>query len=332
MNLAILNQDQISAELVKVSLIAYSKEFTAFAHRAYQTKQVFVGIMDGGELKGFFPVFERTFNGQKTVEVPIFIYTDIYLVDQDYKVEGKRLGQNVLSLFNADVVRLNICPLLGNRIEWTGFKHIFTAMIATLDGVANYPAYLATVLSKNARSKIYKSESSGLTFSELSLKDFPEFYELYQQHVHSLGSKPHPRHYFQHIFDSYSLGENLFMFGLRHDDKLVAANLFVTNQDYMEVRFLADDLASRSLYANNFLYSKMLQWAFTHSIKFIDFGGIPKSMQSNIDFKVSFGAKPYPIYTKYFFRSLGEMLKFRFYRRLLYLKKYHRLMLKKIAP
>jgi len=152
---------------------------------------------------------------------------------------------------------------------------------------------------------------------------------LYSEHVKFLGSKPHPIEYFQKMIKAYTFGKDLFMLGVRHKGKLITANLFIANKDYVEVRFLADDINFRHLYPNNFLYSELIKWAFSKGINYIDFGGIPKNMRTNIEFKTSFGAREYPIYTKYFFRSYWQELKFKFYRKLLYWKKYRQFVFKK---
>ncbi|KKR07955.1 MAG: hypothetical protein UT43_C0025G0001, partial [Parcubacteria group bacterium GW2011_GWC1_39_29] len=66
-------------------------------------------------------------------------------------------------------------------------------------------------------------------------------------------------------------------------------------------------------------------------VKFIDFGGIPNAMHSNIEFKKSFGGKEYPLYTRYFFKSLFHKTLFNFRRRAQYLKKNPRVVIKKLV-
>lgn len=332
MTLSLLKKEDIQNYLDQINLVAYSDSYARFTEEAYDSQRSFVGIFENEVLKAFFPVFQRTYRGQKTVEVPIFIYTDIFLIDKNFVVKGGELGKELQKFLKTEVLRFNCYNLyLADRtnINYAGFDHIFTAMIADLRSAQSYEEYLQKILSKNARSKIYKAYQGGLELVWLNKGDLPEFHRLYSDHVGMMGSKPHPLEYFKKMLEAYTLGENLFMMGAKKDKKLVTANLFVTNKDYMEVRFLADELESRHLFPNNFLYAEMIKWAYAHGIRWIDFGGIPKTMQTNIDFKKSLGAKEYPIYTKYFFRNWWQKMVFKVGIKILYWKKYRRAILDK---
>jgi lipid II:glycine glycyltransferase (peptidoglycan interpeptide bridge formation enzyme) len=325
-----INEEMISEFLAGISLIAYSDAFAGFAKDAYFSRRSFIGVFEENELKAFFPIFERKYGGQKITELPLFIYTEIFFIDPDFKINYKELGGDLIKFLGSDVLRLNIYSLnKENDLSTNGLEHIFTAMITDLSRAANYEDYLEKVLSRNSRSKIYKSYGVGLEFNSLDEKDFEEFYNLYENHVRGMQSKPHPRGYFKKIMEAYILGKNLFMFGARYKGKLISANLFMTAGNYMEVRFLADDRDCRNLFPNNFLYSEMIKWAYDNGIRYVDFGGIPKKMISNIEFKKSFGAEECPIFTGYFFRNSLQKIIFRINRRILYLKKYPKLILNK---
>ena len=328
-----INKEEVSEYLEGINHIAYSDDFAKFAQNAYGSQRSLVGIFEGNELKAFLPVFEKNDYGQTVAEVPLFIYAEIFFTDKNYKVSGSELGSRLIKLLNCDVLRLNIYEMffIGN-FDHSGMEDTFSAMIIDLSRVDNYEDFLKNVLSKNSRSKIYKSESSGLDFCHLNRDDFSEFYSLYSEHVASLGSKPRPREYFENMINAYSFGQNLFMFGVRLEGRLISANLFIVEKDYMEVRFLADDRRYHNLFANNFLYAQMFKWAYEHGIKFIDLGGIPRDMKTNIEFKMSFGAKEYPIYTKYLFRDVWQKLIFKLTRKFIYFKKYRNLMLRKLKP
>lgn len=326
---SILKKEEIWSYLDQTNLIAYSDSFANFAEAAYDSRRSWVGLGESGDLKAFFPVFQRVYRGQKTAEVPLFIYTEIFFVDKSFSINGLNLGQELRKFLKADVLRLCLYQWQSDNLQTDGLDHIFTAMITDLGGVADYDDFLKKVLSKNARSKIYKAYTTGLELADLTLEDLPEFYQLYCSHVQNLGSRPHSLEYFQKMISAYHFGIDLFMLGAKKDGQLVSANLFVVNKDYMEVRFLADDLKFRHLFPNNFLYAEMIKWAMERGIKYIDFGGIPKNMRSNIEFKMSLGAKEYPIYTKYFFKNPWQKLKFKIGKKMLYWKKYRKLILKK---
>lgn len=323
--------NELGNYLDKIDYIAYSDPFAKFALSAYSSRRSFVGIYENDELEAFFPIFERKGNGQNIVEVPLFIYTEIFFLDRSFVINGLKLGQELVKTFGCDVLRLNIYkPNFAENFITDGFQEIFTTMIIPLDGINSFEDYLARSISRNARSKIYKGEASGFEFVELAEKDLPEFYNLYENHVKFLESTPHPIDYFQKIIVAHEIGQNLFMYGARHQGKLVAANLLTKNKDYIEVKFLADDVNERKLFPNNFLYAEMIKRAIEWKVKFIDFGGIPNTMPSNIEFKKSFGAKEYPLYTHYFFRNPWQKFIFKFNRHLLYLKKNPKLVLNKL--
>lgn len=323
--------NKLSNYLDKINYIAYSDSFAEFALSAYSSRRSFVGIYENDELEAFFPIFERKGNGQHVAEVPLFIYTEIFFIDREFVINGLELGRELIQKFRCDVLRLNIYkPNFAENFITDGFQEIFTTMIIPLDGINSFEDYLARSISRNARSKIYKGEASGFEFVELSEKDLPEFYNLYENHVKFLESTPHSIDYFRKIITAHEIGRNLFMYGARHQGKLVAANLLTKNKDYLEVKFLADDISERRLFPNNFLYAEMIKRAIEWKVKFIDFGGIPNTMPSNIEFKKSFGAKEYPIFTAYFFRNSVQKIIFKFRRRIMYVRKYPKLIIKKL--
>lgn len=330
MELIRLNKNDLGSFLDETNQIAYSDAFGKFALSVYESQQSFVGVRDDGNLKAFFPVFQRVYRGQKTAEAPLFIYTEIFFVDKSFRINGLELGRELRSFLKADVLRLCLYQLKSDHLQTDGLGHIFTAMVTNLEGVANYDDFLKKVLNKNARSKIYKAYRGGLELVWLQPRELSQFHRFYGEHVKAMGSKPHSLGYFQKMISAYNFGTDLFMLGTKKDGQLVSANLFVVNKDYMEVRFLADDNQFRHLFPNNFLYAEMIKWAIERGIKYIDFGGIPKNMRSNIEFKMSLGAKEYPIYTKYFFKNPWQKLKFKIGKKILYWKKYRQAILKKL--
>ena len=331
MNLKRIEKKDIDGHLESINYIAYSDNFAKFAQSAYNSKRSFVGIFNGDNLKAFFPVFERESRGQCIVEVPLFIYTEIFFLDDKFIINGSELGHELIKLTGCDVSRLNIYKqhFLEN-FKTEGFQDIFTTVIISLEGVGSFEDYLMNSISRNARSKIYKGQSSGFEFITLTEKDLSEFYNLYYEHVIFLGSVPHPIDYFKKIIDAHESDKSLSMFGVRHGGKLIAANLLIIYKDYLEVKFLADDVLERKLFPNNFLYAEMIKWAIGRHVKFIDFGGIPNIMHSNIEFKKSFGGKEYPLYTRYFFRNPWHKFRFKLNRQLRYLKKNPKLILSKL--
>ena len=331
MDLKRIEKKDIDGYLEGINYIAYSDNFAKFAQSAYDSKRSFVGILDSDNLKAFFPVFERESRGQRVVEVPLFIYTEIFFIDDKFIINGSELGRELIKLTGCDVLRMNIYKQhFSENFKTEGFQNIFTTVIIPLEDVGSFEDYLMNSISRNARSKIYKGQSSGFEFITLIGKDLPEFYNLYHEHVIFLGSVPHPIDYFQKIMNAHESDKSLFMFGVRRGSKLIAANLLIIYKDYLEVKFLADDVLERKLFPNNFLYAEMIKWAIGRHVKFIDFGGIPNAMHSNIEFKKSFGGKEYPLYTRYFFRNSWHKFRFKLNRQLLYLKKNPKLILNKI--
>lgn len=330
MEFSILKKEEIQNYLDQIDLTAYADSFARFAVSAYQSERFFVGLKSDGQLRAFLPIFIRNYRGQKVAETPIFIYTEIFFTDSDFFVDGRELGKGLLSFLQADILRLNLYNLNSRtNLKTASLAHTFTAMIADLQRAADFQEYLKNVLSKNARSKIYKSYQGGLEFVWLTLNDLPEFYRLYTRHADLLGSRPHSLDYFQKMLTAYEHGQNLLMMGVKKNGQLIAASLFVANRNYLEVRFLADERNWRHLFPNNFLYAELIKWAYERQIRWLDFGGIPKTMRSNIDFKKSLGAKEYPIYTKYFYRNFWQKIKFNLGRKLLYWTKYRKIIFNK---
>ncbi len=326
-----IDKEKLGEYLDKISYVAYSDSFAKFAESVYASRRSFVGIFEENQLKAFFPVFEREGKHQHIAEVPFFIYTEVFFLDNGFIIDGLDFGRKLAKFLNCDVLRLNIYKLFfPENFTTGGFKEVFTALIIPLANVRSFEDYLKKSVSRNARSKIYKAQTIGFELVKLGENDLAEFYELYHRHVKYLNSAPHPVDYFRKILNTHNLGRNLFIFGARYQGRLISANLFALDKDYLEVKFLADDINERRLFPNNFLYAETIKWAITNGVKYIDLGGIPKTMCSNIEFKKSFGAEEYPIFTAYFFRNPWQKIIFKFNRRILYIKKYPKLILNKL--
>ena len=303
----ILSENKSKELLEKTNLIAHSEGFKNFCEKQYNAQRFIVGLSESGELKAIIPVFKRDLSGSVIAEVPIPIYyTEPLFLDSSYQLRPKILAEGLLEFMSADAVGINFYEIYRPGIvKFDGFKKKFVAHILDIGAEKDSERLLMEVIGKKARNQIRAGQKGMLTI------DWPNpdsFYELYRKHRERLEVGIRPRSYFDNL--SQSFHDELHILGVRHEGKLIGANLFVTNKDYLWLINNIFDLKYAHFYPNNFVYWEMIKWGISHGIRYFDYGGSGLSDAGLIHFKEGLGGQPHPLYAATFYKNFGSRLRY----------------------
>lgn len=152
------------------------------------------------------------------------------------------------------------------------------------------------LLHKKVRSDVRKSLTFGLkaVFGGSELLD--EFYGVYRQNMHDLGSPAYARKFFSEILKRFS--DESYIAVARLDEREVAAAFVIGFRDTVEVAWASSYRQCLKLKPNMFLYWKILEFAAGKGYKWLDFGRSSRN-SGTYDFKMQWGAVPTELYWSY---------------------------------
>jgi serine/alanine adding enzyme len=91
----------------------------------------------------------------------------------------------------------------------------------------------------------------------------------------------------------YALKNNLFIFGVFHEEKIVASRFCLLNGEVLYDWYAGHDSEFNHLFPNDFIVHGILEWAYENNFKLFDFGGAgnDQSAYGVREFKLKFGGK-----------------------------------------
>jgi FemAB-related protein (PEP-CTERM system-associated) len=283
-------------------------------------------------LYGWKQVLERTFgyrsyylaamneSGEMVGVLPIFLMTDVfrkkYLVSNPFAnfaglctshpIAGRKLLKTAFEIAQRQNVQYIEFRQLGEPIdtELVGqplpTKESFvTLMLNLADGRDG----IWVSMSSRNRGKIRKAEKSGLVAD--SGKGYLEpFYHVLCHNLKFLGTPVHPLTFYRAIVEAFPDRANILV--LRLQEKVASAMFIFQFKNVIAEPWVASLRQYNSLYANNLLYWKAIEYACERGFETFDFG------RSTIDagtfnFKVQWGAKPVRLYYQYFLHRASKI-------------------------
>lgn len=144
------------------------------------------------------------------------------------------------------------------------------------------------------RSQVRKAEKNGLT-SELgntpALVD--EFYEVFAQNMHKLGSPVHGKSWFEALAQEY--GDNLTIGVVRSEGRCIGAGIVLSVGDKISIPWASTLSDFNRLSPNMMLYWSLLAFACDSGKKQFDFGRSTFG-EGTYKFKQQWGAQPRPLH------------------------------------
>ena len=171
-------------------------------------------------------------------------------------------------------------------------------------------------LDPNVRNHIRKATRSDLTFKLGGKELLHDFYSVFSQNMHDLGSPVHSRTFFEQIF--YAFPELTKIAGIFFGPHMIGSAILFTFKEYIEVPWASSLRKYRQYCPNNLLYWELLKFGCEQKFRYFDFGRSTVN-SGTYKFKTQWGAKPTQLYWYYYLSgtqhvplSLGQSKKMQF--------------------
>jgi len=159
-------------------------------------------------------------------------------------------------------------------------------------------------LDKKARNLVRKSLTNGMIAEFGGTELLPEFYEVYRQNMHDLGSPAYSRRFFLEILNRFPDDSHICI--TRLSGKVVAGAFIIGFRGAMEVAWASSYRKFLKLKPNMFLYWNILNFAAELKYKFLDFGRSSRD-SGTYEFKMQWGAVPSDFYWCYWLNHEAAM-------------------------
>ena len=153
-----------------------------------------------------------------------------------------------------------------------------------------------------ARTTVRKAERAGLTVRVADgPRDLDEYYRLHLDTVARTGIAPHPKAYFERIWQDFMGSGTARVLVAEHAGRVVAARNFAVFKGASVCWTAASDAHALDLGANSLLQWRAMEWMVDAGIEWSETGeAFPAARtgksQGLTMFKASFGGELYPIY------------------------------------
>ena len=177
-------------------------------------------------------------------------------------------------------------------------------------------------LDKKVRNLVRKSLTYGMIAEFGGGELLPEFYEVYRQNMHDLGSPAYSRRFFSEILNRFPDESHICI--TRLGGKEVAGAFMIGFRGTLEVAWASSYRRFLKLKPNMFLYWSVLSFAAERGYKLLDFGRSSRN-SGTYEFKLQWGAVASDLYWCYWLnreapvpdaRAEGMQMASRIWRRL----------------
>jgi len=310
-----IEYDSIKEVLNKTNLLSCSKEYINFCQAYFGAEPCFIGIFQDQKLAAVLPLFKRREKGLIYLETAPKLYTEIFFLE-NINVNFNQVLTYIKRNFKYDILDISLYFTNDKRVKLEGFSHHTDVYITKINEVANSEEILKKIVKQKCRNQIRYAYKHNLK-KEIS-PDLEKFYPLYLTTMNRLGAKPKPLKYFRQLIKSFR--NKLCIIFAKKENRVIGANLFIIQNDYLLLMFNVSDKRYWKYCVNNFLYWETILDGLKKGVKKFDFGINAKRDSTQIHFKQGFGARPYPIYHLTKFGSLKGQWRF-YKRRVLFLFK-----------
>src|SRR3989344_4919274 len=238
-----------------------------------------VYVSEGKKIAGTFP---------KSYVTPYY--------DSDDSINFTKIMTLVLAKYPVDEVRFRILGLRKQDLyaPWLIEDVVSTSILEIEDGKP-----VEEFFKSETRTAVRKSLKQG--FSIVFADSLSDFYKLYVDNMQRFGTKPRNLDHFN-MMKKY-IGKKLHFMLCYLDKELAGSNAFYINGNYL---LMFHNLSYQKFWpmrVNNYLFYQMVDFGYTHGVKFFDFGPGMKSDTTHSRFKENYGAKEYKIYTGRLYRN-----------------------------
>jgi FemAB-related protein (PEP-CTERM system-associated) len=245
----------------------------------------------GQEITGVFPIARvrsRIF-GDCLVSLPLAVYGGICAEDEDSHVDLLRAGSDLAQKFDVKYLEMrNRTEPYASNLPGRDLYVTFT------QDLTPGPDALLKGLPRDTRYAVRKSLKAGLTWTEDFTLD--EFYEIFAQSVHRLGTPVFPKKLFARLQSAF--GSECRLFGVRKGTKAIAGVLCFYFKDQVLPYYAG---ALPEFYAdspNNFMYWNLICQSYAEGFRSFDFGR-SKAGTGSYNFKAAWSMQITPLPYRY---------------------------------
>lgn len=267
-----------------------------FGHKTYY----FLAENANGEVCGILPLTllaSRLF-GDCLVSMPFVNYGGLIADTEDAK---EALLKTAVSL--AKKLRVSYVELRQEetfKIQWPGKQH---KVSMRLDLPREYELLWKGFPSK-LRSQIRRAQKEGMTVQVGGNELLPEFYSVFSRNMRDLGTPVYGRNFFETIMRVCPNDTRIV--SVRLKSQPLAAAVLCGFRTMVEIPWASSDRRFNHLAPNMLLYSGVIEYACRKGFTVFDFGRTsPES--GTYRFKAQWGARPVPLYWKYWMASGGGL-------------------------
>jgi len=254
--------------------IAHNIELLKILSSSFDYKMDILLIRKKGLLEGFMPI---SIIRNKVVSIPHFSY-------------GGYLGLKELKSSQTKLILRSLNRKYGKNYFIRDFiqlsKYYSENKVACFLKLEDDSESQFSRFSSKLRSQIRKAKKNGLTVSTSVLEDF---FPVYVNNMHRLGSPHLPKFFFNEIITKYRNGE-IEVFAVKKNEMVIGASIVVSFNNFIEVCWAGTYKEYNYLAPNMLLYWSMIKYSINNNIKTFSFGRSTKN-SGPLRFKKQWGSE-----------------------------------------
>ena len=267
--------------------------------KTYKHKPIYLVAKENGELKGVLPLFlmKSMIFGKKLVSVPFAPYGGVCADDG---IAEKMLIEEAIRVAeecNADYLELR--QFNRNETELAA-NDAYVTSILELD---KNPDVLWNTFRKSMRRYVRKAIKNDFQVT-INSKNLKEFYNIYSQGMHNLGTPAHSYTFFRNILLEFPEDTNIAT--IEYKDKVISTIFMLYFKNMVIYGWGASLKEYLELSPNYLLFWEAIKDSCEKGLDFFDFGRSQPNTGVFL-FKEGWGAEPKQLYYLYYLNNINKM-------------------------
>jgi FemAB-related protein (PEP-CTERM system-associated) len=266
----------------------------AIGRTAFGLKTYFLAALDGpAGVVGVLPLVEQSsvLFGRFMVSVPFFTYGGILADNADVAVALAEYAAELAREKNARHLELRHTGSIDGLALAVRLEKV--SMIRELPKTVDE---LANGLGSKLRSQIRRTEREDPQVAWGGVELLPEFYRVFSESMHDLGTPVYPRKFFRESCSAF--GDLASVLVVRVRGIVQAAAIVVRHRDRIEVPWAAATATAKTTAINMRMYWELLKFSVERGSSHFDFGRSTVN-SGTYRFKAQWGAVPCQLHWHY---------------------------------
>lgn len=268
---------------------------TSYGHKGH-----YLACRNGGGISGVLPLFHiRSPLGSALVALPYAgTQPSVLARDEDATRQLCEAAAELGRKLNVGHVELREIDALSNGWESRqSYVNIQLPLEAGLDAVWKG-------VESRVRTKVRAAERRGLSIEWAGAERLDEFFDVYADTMHRLGSPPHKHGLFKAVFEAYPDGAELAL--ISDGTKTVAGGFVMHDHRWFGFPWAGSLTEAMRNHPNNLLYWALIERAAKAGYKALDLGRSPAG-SGTARFKIQWGGSERPLHYSYALIKASEI-------------------------